>query len=98
MNLVLDILNVKVHLAIEGNVKSTVLSVLGPGDFQSQSFENMMLRMEGVDFQLSKKTEIKGIDVSYPSMFTCHINKYANIYSFHSERLVMDTKIKLHVP
>lgn len=54
-----------------------------PGDFQSQSSENMMFGMKVVVFQLSKKTEIKGVNVGYLSMFARHVKKYANIYSFH---------------
>lgn len=59
-----------------------------PGGFQSQSSENIMFRMEVVDFKLSKKTEIKGVNKGYLSMFICHVKKYTNIYSFYCERQI----------
>ena len=88
ISLVLHVLNVRCFWQL--GRKCQVSSYLPrPGDFQSQSSENMMFRMEVVSFQLSKKTEIKGVYVHYLSMFTCQVKKVCkHIYSFHCERQI----------
>lgn len=48
--LALDILNIRYFWHSEGKWQINNY-IPGPGDFQSQSSENMMLRMEAVNFQ-----------------------------------------------
>lgn len=73
-------LNIRCFRQLEGKYKINSY-VAGPGDCQNQSSENMMLRMEAVDFQLSKKTEIKGVNVGYLSVFVSLRNAQAYIVS-----------------
>lgn len=72
MSLVLDTLNIRCFWQPEG--KCQVNSYMPrPGGFQSQSSENIMFKMGVVDFKLSKKTEIKGVNMGYLSMLICHV-------------------------
>ena len=67
-SLVLGILNVRCFWQSER--KCQVSSCMPrPGGFQSQSSENIVFRREVVDLELSKKTEIKGVNMGYLSMF-----------------------------
>lgn len=93
MSLALDILNIRCFWHSKGKCEISN-SVPGPGDFQSELSENMLLRMEVADIQLSKKTEIKGVDMGYLSMFTCLVEKYTNICRFHCERQIKQWKLK----